>query len=154
MASMNVMNDTHLWVQKWKEFKPWKCVPCYRPQMKFAKVMFLHLSVSHSVHRGGVSQHAMGQMPPTPRKKLGRLPPSLQEETRKTPPSSRKKPGRLPPSSPPPRKKPGRLPPSSPPPRKKSGRPSWKTDPPPPSSACWEIRATSGRYASYWNAYL
>ena len=26
----------------------------YRPQMKFAKVMFLHLSVSHSVHRGGV----------------------------------------------------------------------------------------------------
>ena len=26
----------------------------YRPQTKFAKVMFLHLSVSHSVHRGGV----------------------------------------------------------------------------------------------------
>ena len=25
---------------------------------------------------------------------------------------------------------------------------------PPGSSACWEIRATSGRYASYWNAYL
>ena len=25
---------------------------CYRPQTKFAKVMFLHLSVSHSVHRG------------------------------------------------------------------------------------------------------
>ena len=24
----------------------------------------------------------------------------------------------------------------------------------PPCSACWEIRATSGRYASYWNAYL
>ena len=24
----------------------------------------------------------------------------------------------------------------------------------PPRSACWEIRATSGRYASYWNAYL
>ena len=21
-------------------------------------------------------------------------------------------------------------------------------------SACWEIRATSGRYASYWNVYL
>ena len=34
----------------------------YRPQMKFAKVMFLHLSVSHSVHGGEVvSQHAMGQ---------------------------------------------------------------------------------------------
>ena len=26
---------------------------CYRPQTKFAKVMFLHVSVSHSVHRGG-----------------------------------------------------------------------------------------------------
>ena len=25
---------------------------CYRPQTKFAKVMFLHLSVSHPVHRG------------------------------------------------------------------------------------------------------
>ena len=25
---------------------------------------------------------------------------------------------------------------------------------PPGSSAYWEIRATSGRYASYWNAYL
>ena len=25
---------------------------------------------------------------------------------------------------------------------------------PPVSSACWEIRATSGRYASYWNAFL
>ena len=26
--------------------------------------------------------------------------------------------------------------------------------PPPGSCACWEIRATSGRYASYWNAFL
>ena len=26
---------------------------CYGPQTKCAKVMFLHLSVSHSVHRGG-----------------------------------------------------------------------------------------------------
>ena len=25
---------------------------------------------------------------------------------------------------------------------------------PPGSSACWEIRATRGRYASYWNAYF
>ena len=25
---------------------------------------------------------------------------------------------------------------------------------PPGSSACWEIRATSGRYAPYWNAFL
>ena len=39
-------------------------------------------------------------------------------------------------------------------------RPPWEqtappgADPPPLHSACWEIRATSGRYASYWNAYL
>ena len=26
---------------------------CYRPQTKFAKIMFLHQSVSHSVHGGG-----------------------------------------------------------------------------------------------------
>ena len=25
---------------------------------------------------------------------------------------------------------------------------------PPGSSACWEIQATSGRYTSYWNAFL
>ena len=31
----------------------------YRLQTKFAKVMFLHLSVRHSVHGGGVSQHAL-----------------------------------------------------------------------------------------------
>ena len=34
----------------------------YRQQTKFAKVMFLRLSVSHSVQGGcSVSQHAMGQ---------------------------------------------------------------------------------------------
>ena len=61
----------------------------YRPQTKFVKVMFLHLSVSHSVHRGlSASVHA-GIHPP------GRHPPPAQ---------------------------------------------------------C--MRATSGRYASYWNAYL
>ena len=54
----------------------------YRPQTKFAKVMFLHVSVSHSVHRGGgggipacltglswggVSQHALQVYRPTPK---------------------------------------------------------------------------------------
>ena len=39
-------------------------------------------------------------------------------------------------------------------------RPGPETDDPPGAdrpplySACWEIRATSGRYASYWNAFL
>ena len=40
------------------------------PAMKFAKVMFLHLSVSHSVHGGGgvvVSQHALQVSRPTPK---------------------------------------------------------------------------------------
>ena len=32
--------------------------------------------------------------------------------------------------------------------------PQTRYPPPPRSSACWEIRATSGRYASYWNAFL
>ena len=45
----------------------------YRPQRSCGKVMFLHLSVSHSVHRvcvgqtpppEDISQHALGQTPP------------------------------------------------------------------------------------------
>ena len=32
---------------------PKVCMEFYCPQTKFEKVMFLHLSVSHSVHRGG-----------------------------------------------------------------------------------------------------
>ena len=62
----------------------------YRPQTKFAKVMFLHVSVSHSVHGGGgipaclaggipaclaglqrgVSQHALQVFRPTPKGKV------------------------------------------------------------------------------------
>ena len=40
----------------------------YRPQAKFAKVMFLHLSVSHSVHRGEYlgRYNPPGQVPPPP----------------------------------------------------------------------------------------
>ena len=34
-------------------FKNGVCTNFYRPQTKFGKVMFLHLSVSHSVHGGG-----------------------------------------------------------------------------------------------------
>ena len=36
----------------------------------------------------------------------------------------------------------------------RAGTPHWVGTPPPGSSVCWEIRATSGRYASYWNAFL
>ena len=35
-----------------------------------------------------------------------------------------------------------------------SGRYTPRAGTPSGSSACWEIRATSGRYASYWNAFL
>ena len=35
------------------------------PQTKFAKVMFLHLSVSHSVHRVGVSDPVHADNPPS-----------------------------------------------------------------------------------------
>ena len=48
----------------------------YRPHRSCGKVMFLHLCVSHSVHRGVcVSQHALGQTPPG-QTLLGRQPPS------------------------------------------------------------------------------
>ena len=58
----------------------------YRPQMKFARVMFLHVSVI-------LSRGYLGRYPPGPGTSPG-------------------------------------------------------------TSACWEIWATSGRYASYWNAFL
>ena len=83
----------------------------YRSQTKFAKVMFLHLSVCHSVHRGCLPQCMLGYTPPGA----------------DTPWSKQLSPGA-----------------NTPPPRSSH----------PPSSACWEIRPTSGRYASYWNAYL
>ena len=91
------------------------------------KVMFLHLFVSHSVHKGGVSQHAMGAYTPrqtAPRHthpSLGHIHtpgrhPSWTHTPRQTlPPGHTPRPGR-------------HLPPR---------RPPW-----------------SGRYASYWNAFL
>ena len=46
-------------------------------------------------------------------------------------------------------------PPTPPPAGTPPGRyTSGRYTPPPGSSACWEIRATSGWYASYWNAFL
>ena len=47
----------------------------YRPQTKFAKVMFLHLSVSHSVHRGGLPQCMLGYHPPGTRHPPEQTPP-------------------------------------------------------------------------------
>ena len=83
-----------------------------------------------------------------------------QEETRKTPPWRNQE---DPPQEDTPRKTdpPGRN--QEDPPMKKPGRPPQEDTPrktdlpqedPPQSSACWEIRATSRRYASYWNVFL
>ena len=74
--------------------------------------MFLHVSVSHSVHRGDLA-HCMLGYPPKPE---AGIPFPLDQ----TPPWTRHPPGQ--------------------------GTPLH--------SACWEIQATSGQYASYRNAIL
>ena len=105
---------------------------------------YIFTRVCHSVHGGG--------------EYLGRYLPSRYTPLAGTPPAGTP-PGRYTPRSPPP----GTPPVGTPPPRqvRPSGRytPDRYTPPGqvphhPGSSACWEIRATSGRYASYWNAFL
>ena len=103
----------------------------YRPQTTFAKVMFLHLSVI--LFRGGVSQHVMGQTPPSPRKTPGRHP---QED--------RPAPGRHPEDPTPGRQTPQGRHQEDPP---QEDRPRGSRHPPADGYCC-------GRYASYWNAFL
>ena len=95
-----------------------------------------------SVHRGGCLPHCM----------LGYTPPRSRHPPRAdTTPGNRHPPGSRHP--PPPR---SRHPPQEQTPRNRPGVCSGG-DPPgadTPRSACWEIRAARGRYASYWNAYL
>ena len=123
----------------------------FTAETKFAKVMFLLLSGSHSVHKkGGVPG------PVTPPGQVNTpLGPVTPPRTRYTPwagtppgpgtpPGLGASPGQV------------HLP--------RTRYTPWAGTPPgtrytpqagtPPSSACWEIRATSGRYASYWNAFL
>ena len=109
----------------------------YRPQTKFAKVMFLHVCVcpqrgSASVHDGILPLARQTPHPPSkadpPGKAdhhLGKTDPTL---ARQTPTLARQTP-------------------------QWQDRPPWQ-DRPLLCSACWEIRSTSGRYASYWNAIL
>ena len=126
--------------------------------------MFLQVSVIHSVHRGGgyLPQCMLGY-PPRPGRPPGADPPW----TRQTPPpweQTHQPPGpdRPPQSRPPPRADtPLRsrhttttttpqtretLPPEQPPPP--------RTRQTPPREADSSIRSTSGRFASYWNAFL
>ena len=46
----------------------WRCLPVayYRQQRSCGRVMFLHLSVSHSVHRGASGRHPPGRNHPPP----------------------------------------------------------------------------------------
>ena len=100
----------------------------------WGKVIFSVACVKNSVHRGGTSSstpppragtpNPPGQVPPG-RYPLGRYPPGLIS------------PGHLPPGH--------RYTP-------RAGTPLGRYTP--RTSTCWEIWATSGRYASYWNAFL
>ena len=60
----------------------------YRPQTKFAKVMFLHLSVSHSVHRGVSASVQAGIHPPPEQTPPGAdTPRSIHPSKQKPPPA-------------------------------------------------------------------
>ena len=105
---------------------------CYHPQRKFAKVIFLHVSVILS--RDQV--HPLGPGTPpgtryTPRTRYIPLGPGTpQDQVHPTGPGTPPK---------------ARYTPTGP------GTPPGTRHIP---RACWEIWETSGRYASYWNAFL
>ena len=112
----------------------------YRPQTKFAKVMFLHLSVI-LVTGGCLPQCMLGSIPPGQKADLPR-PEADPLRTRGRPPWTR---GRHTPPEPeadtPLNQRQTPLPP-----RTKGRHPTPEKAHPP--------SATSGRYVSYWNAYL
>ena len=131
-----------------------------------AKVIFLHLSVIHSVHRGGLPQCMLGYHPPdqadpsradTP---LEQTPPgSRPPQTRQTP-WSRHPLGADPPDqadtplgADTPREQ---TPPGADTPREQT--PPGSRHPQTRQTPRWvadsSIRPTSGQYASYWNAFL
>ena len=97
----------------------------YHPQRSWGKVMFLHMSVILFTGDRGVCVYPRMQWADPPRSR-GRYPPGPEAGT----PQTR-----------------GRHPLSSPPMGPEAGTT-------PQRSACSEIRATSGLYASYWNAIL
>ena len=96
----------------------------YRPQRSCGKIIFSQASVSHSVHRGGVCLGACWDLH-TP----SRYPPGRYTPWAGTPhPPGSTPPGQVHP--------PGRYP------------PNWADTPLPHDSHC------SGRYVSYWTAFL
>ena len=119
-----------------------------------AMVIFLHLSVILFTGGRGVGfcfNACWDTNPPPPT----RQPPP---RTRQTRPGTRPPPGpgrppltrQTPPGPDPPGS--GRPPPGTRPPR--TGRSPRDQTPPPPRETDSSIRSTSGRYASYWNAFL
>ena len=105
---------------------PW-IVICYRPQQSWAKVMFLQASVILSMG-GGLPQCMLGYH--------HHHPPGADTPHQIRPPTG------------------SRHPPQTRPP---SRHPPWSRHPPTADSrkeADSGIRSTSGRYASYWNAFL
>ena len=128
-----------------------------------AKVIFLHLSVIHSVHRGGLPQCMLGYhpLPPQSRPPWEQMPPRSRHPPEQTPPRP-DPPWEQTPSlpSPPEQTPPGTRPPGTKPPGPDPPGPDTPQDQTPPGSrhppreADCSIRSTSGRYASYWNAFL
>ena len=104
-----------------------KSEACYRPQRSWAKVMFLQACVCPQ--GGGVSASVHAGIPPG-----SRHPPLEQTPPLTRPPRTRHPPG------------PGTTPLDQAPPRTRHTPPLRESD-------C-SIRLTSGRYASYWNAFL
>ena len=129
----------------------WTLIYYYRPQ-RSCDQGYVFTRVCDSVNRGG----SLGRLPLGP----GRHPPDQADTpprpgrhppgTRQTPPCTRQTPpgpGRHPPGPGrhPPR--PGRHPPDQ------ADTPQTRQTPPPREEDC-SIRSMSGRYASYWNAFL
>ena len=111
----------------------------YRPANEvWGKVIFLHLSVI--LFTGGgkyLGRFPPGRSTPLGSTHLGRYTPLRQVPHQQVHPLGRYTPQVHPP---------GRYAPPT-------GTPPGRVHPP-GGSACWEIRATSGWYASHWNAFL
>ena len=124
--------------------------PNYRPQRSWAKVIFSQACVKNSVH-GGVSASVHAWI----------YPPGTRPPQTRAPPRTRHPPDQTPPDQTPPRPDPpDQTPPEQTPPDQKPqvlDTPPEQTPPSgtrPPLEADCSIQSTSGRYASYWNAFL
>ena len=107
----------------------WNSKHHYRPQRSWAKVIFSQACVCP---QRGLPQCMLGYTPP-PQEQEQTPPMEADTPWRQTPPGADTPPrSRHPPGA------------DTPPPRSR----------PPPGAADSSIRSTSGRYASYWNAFL